>query len=127
MTDLLEQGLGWLNDMRGKHMSQTVVYGRAGDSVEVQATLGRTEYEVTDEAGVTVQAVATDFIAAAADLVLSGQLVSPEPGDQIRVTAGANVLVYEVMDLGGAGHYRPGDAYGNALRVHTKQVDTETP
>jgi len=125
MTDLLEQAATWLDDMRVKHMSQTVTYARGAESVELAATFGRTTYEITDESGATVQAVATDFVVSAEAIVLGGEQVLPDPGDQIRVSAGGQTRVLEVMDLGGAGHYRPADPYGRMLRIHTKHVDTQ--
>ena len=125
MADLLEQAASWLDDMRTKHMSRTAVYSRGVESVELSATLGSTTYEVMDESGATVQAKATDFIVSAGDLVLADECVVPQPGDRIRVTRGEQVLVFEVMDLGGTGHYRPCDPHGTALRIHAKQVDIE--
>ena len=66
-----------------------------------------------------------DFIVAADDLVLGGVKATPQVGDRIRMAAGEQTLVFEVLDLAGSGHYRPADPYGTALRIHTKQVDTE--
>jgi len=125
VADMLEQGAAWLDRMRVKHASRSVTYVRGAESVELSATLGQTTYEVADEFGTTVEAKATDFILSAADLVLSGQKSQPQPGDRIRVTVGDEVHVFEVMDLGGAGHWRPSDPYGHTLRIHTKLVDTE--
>jgi len=127
MVDLLEQGVSWLDGMRQTHLSRTVTYQRGVDSVDLAATLGSTTYEVADEAGVIVQAKATDFIASAEALVLSGAVTRPQVGDRIRVPSGTKVLVFEVLDLGGTGHYRPSDPHGRMLRIHAKQVDEETP
>jgi len=127
LADLLEQAASWLDDQRVAHMARTVSYVRGAESVEVAATLGSTTYEVTDDAGATVQAKATDFIVSANALILGGQAAKPQPGDRIDVPSGGKVLVFEVMDLGGAGHYRPADPYGKVLRIHAKQVDEEEP
>ena len=123
MGDILQQGAAWLDGQRRTHLSRQVTYQRGDESVEVAATLGSTTYEVTDDLGATVQATATDFIVAAEALVLGGQVVKPETGDCIRLPAGAKVLVFEVLDLAGAGHYRPADPFRTALRIHAKQVD----
>ena len=125
MADLLEQGVAWLDGMRAAHLSRQVTYERGGESVQIAATLGSTTYEVADESGATVEAKATDFIVSADALVLAGEQVTPQPGDRIRVPAGGKVLVFEVLDLAGAGHYRPADPFGKALRIHAKQVATE--
>ena len=125
MVDLLEQGTAWLDGRRQAHLSRTVTYQRGVDSVEIAATLGATTYEVADEAGVIVQAKATDFIVSAEALVLAGAPVKPQVGDRIRVPSATKLLVFEVLDLGGAGHYRPSDPHGKMLRIHAKQVDEE--
>ena len=125
MADLLGQAVDWLNGRRAAYMARTVLYGRGEESVELAATLGSTTFEVIDETGTSVEARATDFIIAADALVLAGQQVKPAPGDRIRLTSGAKVLVYEVMDLGGAGHWRPCDPAGRMLRIHAKQIDEE--
>jgi len=104
-----------------------VTYQRGVESVDIAATLGSTTYEVADEASVIVQANATDFIVSAEALVLAGASTKPQVGDRIRVPSGAKVLVFEVLDLGGAGHYRPSDPHGKMLRIHAKQIDEETP
>lgn len=127
MTDLLQQACSWLDGMRQSHLSRTVTYQRGGDSVEIAATLGSTTYEVADEAGATVQTKATDFIVSAAALVLGGSATKPRVGDRIRVDGGDKVLIFEVLDLGEAGHYRPSDPHGQTLRIHAKQIDEETP
>ena len=130
MTDLLQQACSWLDGMRQSHLSRTVTYQRGGDSVEIAATLGSTTYEVADETsggGATVQAKATDFIVAAAALVLGGSVTKPRVGDRVRVDGGEKVLVFEVLDLGGTGHYRPSDPHGQMLRIHAKQIDEEPP
>ena len=125
MADLLEQGTAWLDGVRQTHLSRLVTYQRGVESVDIAATLGSTTYEVADEAGLTVQAKATDFIVSAEALVLSSAVTTPQVGDRIRVPSGTKVLVFEVLDLGGAGHYRPSDPHGRMLRIHAKQVDEE--
>jgi len=125
VADLLEQGISWLDGVRAAHLSRLVTYERGGDSVQVAATLGSTTYETCDEAGATVEAKATDFVVSADALVLADQQVKPQPGDRIRVSAGEKMVVFEVLDLAGAGHYRPADPFGKALRIHAKQVAME--
>lgn len=127
VADLLEQGTAWLDGARQTHLSRTLTYQRGVDSVDVAATLGSTTYEVADEAGAIVQAKATDFIVSAEALVLGGGPTKPQIGDRIRMPSGTKILVFEVLDLGGAGHYRPSDPHGKMLRIHAKQIDEETP
>ena len=125
MADLLEQGAAWLDGMRAKHMAQPVTYCRGEESVEVQATVGRTVFEITDAYGVVEHSESRDFLITAADLVLGGQAVLPERGDSIRETQDDKTFVYEVMAPGKEPHYRFSDVYRRTLRIHTKQVAIE--
>jgi len=119
MTDLLRQGSEWLESMREKHCSSPVTYRRDQESCEVDATFGRTEYEVEDDYGLRVGAQVTDFLVLAE--AFSPTFGEPEPGDRII----ADGVVYEVMNLAGQGHWRWSDPYRTTMRIHTKEVGTE--
>ena len=126
MADLLRQGSAWLDGQRHMHLTQTVLYQRGAESIELSATIGRTEFEQADEYGVLHRTESRDYIIRAADLVLAGETVLPKAGDQIRETDGALTHVYEVMAPGGEPPWRYSDPYRVALRIHTKHVKTET-
>ena len=121
---MLGQAAAWLDSMRVAYLSRTVTYSRGAESVELSATLGSTSYEVTDDAGATVRAKATDFIVSPDALVVGGVKVTPQLGDRIEMTAGERVLVFEVLALPGGEHFRPADPLAKALRIHAKHVDT---
>jgi len=106
-------------------MAQPVTYCRGGQSVEVQATVGRTVFEIADTYGLVERSESRDFLVTAADLVLAGQAVLPERGDQVREAQGDKVYVYEVMAPGKEPHYRFSDVYRRTLRIHTRQVVVE--
>jgi len=122
--DLLQTGSNWLEEMRTAHAAQSVTYSRGVEQVILNVTLGKTTYEVDDGYGARVQAEVIDFLLLAEELVLNGQKVLPEAGDQIRITRGADVVVFEVMALAGQGHYRFSDSFGKTLRIHTKLVSS---
>lgn len=122
MTDILETGVTWLNGIRLTHLAQNVTYKRDWETIAVTATLGSTTYEIADEDGLLIQAKSTDFLIAASALILGEGQVAPKLGDQIIRTVGGEDLTFEVLDLGGVGHYRPADQYGTVLRIHTKQI-----
>ena len=130
MPDLLEQASNWLEDQRTKHATRTVTYQR-GDpgsgvsSVDVLATIGRTEFEVDDGAGALLKVESRDYLILTADLVLDGQQTPPKQGDFILETVGTTTYVYEVMAPGGAPHYRHSDPYRQTLRIHTKLIGTQ--
>ena len=126
MADLLEQATDWLETQRKAHASRPVTYERDGEQVEVLATIGRKAWQVDGGYGAAVWVESTDFIVAAADLVLAGETVLPKPGDRVRVTQGEEAHVYEVMAPGGEmSHVEPADPYRRAWRIHTKHVATE--
>ncbi|RIK82065.1 MAG: hypothetical protein DCC67_07565 [Planctomycetota bacterium] len=123
--DLIERGLAWLDAQRHRHLSRTVTYQRGGQSVELAATIGRTEFEQADHFGVIHRTQSRDFLVRAADLVLGGQPALPVAGDRIREGDGDKTFVYEVMAPGSEPPFRYSDPYRRTLRIHTKHVATE--
>ena len=118
MADLFRQGSQWLEQMRTAHCSSPVEYRRPPEAWTVQATFGKTGFEVADEAGLTIHAQVWDF------LILADALpgMEPEPGDVIAV----NGRRYEVMNLGGEGCWRWSDSYRQTYRIHTKDIGADT-
>jgi len=122
MGDLLRQGSQWLESMRDTHLSSPVTYKRDVVSYPVNATFGRTSYEVADDYGATIQTHVVDF------LILGKALpFEPEPADVIVApsTGSGQARRYEVMNLGGEGFWRWSDPYRTTMRIHTKDVGAE--
>jgi hypothetical protein len=111
--------------MRHKHMSRPVTYQRAAESVTLNATVGRSVFQVVTADGLVEQVERRDYLVRASDLVLGGAMVLPEVGDRIRETIGTRVEVYEVMGAGQEKHFRKSDPDGLTLRIHTAHVGTE--
>ncbi len=124
MTDLLQTGSDWLEGQRHEHLSHTVTYCRGGESVELNATVGQTTFEIEREFGIE-KVESRDFLIRTADLVLGGQVAEPQRGDRIKETVGAAVPVFEVMAPGDEPPWRYSDPGRKTLRIHTKQVATE--
>jgi len=124
--DLLDRGSAFLDDQRHRHMSRTVVYQRGPDTKELQATIGKTEFEQADDAGLIHRTESRDFLVRAADLDLGSGPILPRAGDQVRETVGTSVFVYEVNAPGGQPPFRYSDPYRRTLRIHTKHIGTET-
>lgn len=126
MADMLQSGQEWLADQLKQHASRPVVYGRGIEQVSVQATIGRTMLKLDDGyGGVRIEWTDRDFLIQTADLILGAALVTPERGDWIRETVGANTSVYEVMAYGGEPPWRFSDPFGKLLRIHTKFIGVE--
>lgn len=123
MGDLLRQGSQWLGGMLNQHASSPVTYRRGETELEVNATFGRTEYEVEDDYGLRVGAEVTDFLILGEDL--SPTFGEPEAGDQIvtpSTGSGQAGVVHEVMSLAGQGHWRWCDLHRTTMRIHTKEI-----
>lgn len=118
MGDLLRDGLAWLERQRHAHLTSPVEYRRAGQEAgSVQATFGRTDFEVADESGLTIGSHVVDF------LILADALgLTPEAGDVIA----ADGRRYEVMNLGGEGCWRWSDPYRQTYRIHTKDIGADS-
>jgi len=126
MGDLLRQGSQWLAGVLKQHASSPVTYSRPpaddeGETLELEiaATLGKTDYEKSDQYGLPVGATASDFLVSTADLTAT--FGEPQAGDRIV----ADSAVYEVLELPGQGCWRQSDGFGNTMRIHTKQIGDE--
>lgn len=93
-----------------------VTYRRGNSSVTVTAAPGRTDFESYGPDGELVSSRSTDWIMAAADLVLDGVATVPRRGDVV-VDATGNEFI--VLPVNGERVYRYSDATRKILRVHT--------
>ena len=125
MADLLQQASAWLDRVRRANLAHTVTYLRGDQSVDVPATVGRTDFEAVDTYGVVERTESRDFLVLAAGLVLTGAAVLPEPGDRIREVQDGKTYVYEVMAPAKEPYWKWSDPYRRTLRIHTKEVATE--
>jgi hypothetical protein len=125
VADLLQQGAAFLEDQRHRHMTRPVTYRRGADSVQVQATVGRTAFEQQDQFGVVHRIESRDYLVLAADLVIAGETVLPKAGDRIAEPAGTGALLYEVMAPEGEPPFRFSDPERITLRIHTKFIGLE--
>jgi hypothetical protein len=123
VADLLAQGSAWLEDQRHRYLTLTVTYRRGDQSVQVQATIGRTIFRLDapgDGFGVTTRYVSRDYLIRAADLVLNGEQTLPQRGDEI---VESNGVTHEVMGPGsGEPDWRFSDPQRLTLRIHTKEI-----
>lgn len=106
-------------------MTRPVLYQRGTVQAEVAATIGRTEFEQFDEAGIVHRVESRDFLVRTADLDLGDGPTLPKAGDHVRETVGSTVFIYEVNAPSGQPPWRYSDSYRKALRIHTKLIRTE--
>jgi hypothetical protein len=119
MADLLQEGAAWLEEKRHAHLAHAVLYYRAGFSVEVLATVGRSVFEVATEGGGVESVERRDYLLRAEDLVLGEEPVEPQPGDIVKEPVEGNYLLFEVMGAGQEKCFRRSDPDGRTLRIHT--------
>ena len=124
-NNMMIRGAAWLEGQRRAHMGLAATYVRGDDEIDVTVTAATSGYEQASDAGAIVQAEAPDFLIGTSQLVIDGELITPQGGDRIRVafSAGGPTREYEVLDLGGTGAARPSGPFGLAWRVHCKLID----
>lgn len=123
MSDMMQKGFDWLNEKRHQYMTKTVTYKRGTDSVELQATIGKSEAEAKDEyGGIRGEITSRDYLIRVEDLILGGVPTTPVAGDRIEETDGNKTYVYEVMALGIRPSFEYSDPYHKLFRIHTKEI-----
>ncbi len=124
MADMIANSQAWLAQQQKAHLSRTVTYRRVGAWVDLQAMVGRWEYEQSDFQGQVLRGECRDYLFLAADLELGGERTFPLSGDTIEEVAGGRRYIYEVMSPGNEPCYR----YENdraTLRAHVKDKKIE--
>ena len=132
MGDLLRDGAAWLNATMREHVAQTVTYQRGADSVEVRATIGKSEGETAKEYGFRERWESKDFLISADALILSAVVVTPAENDRIIETiadedgVAAFIVTHEVLPPSAdEPAWRYSDEHRLTLRLHTKQISRE--
>lgn len=118
MSNLLKTGFEYLASKLKSNASDSVTYVRGASRVTIQATFGKTPYQFQSENGFQVGGEVTDFVFSAGDLILNGNLTTPDIGDKI-VTGRAT---YEAQMVGNEGCWKYSDPFGTMIRFHTKEV-----
>jgi hypothetical protein len=126
MSDMLHKGQSWLAAKLTRFASRMVTYQRDEVSVDLPATIGKSEYEQDDGEGVITRAQVRDFLINTKDLLGSPIGTWPRRGDRILETDGDTTFVYELMSIGNEPPWRYSDPFRVKLRIHTKLVDTIT-
>ncbi len=125
-VDVLKDASAWLEGERNKFLVEPVTYERGTDSVILNATRGRTVFEVDDGFGSIERWEAKDFLILTADLILNSIEVLPERGHLIKDIVGTLTYIYEVMNPTGEPFFRFSDPWRQTLRIHTKQIKVIT-
>lgn len=105
-----------------QHASESVTYRLGGAAVVLQASLGASDFAVTDANGIMMEVKSVDFIVRRADLVLNGVAVEPVDGARIYTTVNGVQQAFAVMSIAGAPCFKDCDENRFDIRIHTKRV-----
>jgi hypothetical protein len=124
-VNLLESGAQWLADQMEENVSSEIVYARGSQECTLNASLGRTQFEVTDQAGMLQNVDSHDFILRTSEMFFDDEQFIPKAYDTIRITRGGVTHGYTVVQYGSMidtkeQFYRWCDPFGKQLRVHTR-------
>lgn len=119
MADLLSSGAAWLAGQLKTAAGSIVAYSRNGESVDVVATIGRSEFEAANQSGVVERWESRDFLITTADLPFG----LPQRGDEIVESRNGELVTYEVASPRGVPEWHYGDAFGSIVRVHAIATD----
>jgi hypothetical protein len=123
MSDLLASGLAWHAAQLKSFASRAVTYSRGSQSLSVQATVGRSDYDVASGDAGFQRVVTRDYLIALADLASLAGGGEPKRGDRIIETIAGVARTFEVAAPGdGVQCFAFSDTDGNVVRVHTKRV-----
>ena len=120
-SEILQEAAVWLEEQRDTHNVISIVYEGDGDTVTLDATIGRTRFEV-DRGGFLEKFESRDFLLLVAELILNGVATEPKRGHKIKETRNGVTFVYEVASPGNEPHFRFSDLYRITFRIHTKET-----
>lgn len=123
--NLLEEGSNWLAEQMNENVSSPVVYVRGSLQCPLDATFAKTQFEVTDQAGMLHNVDSHDFILRSDAMLFDGDKFVPKAFDEVHVTRDGVTHRYTVVLYGNTMDsteqvYRWCDPYGKQLRVHTR-------
>jgi len=122
VADMLADGASWLTSQLKAAAGRSVTYRRAGEEVDVIATIGESRFEAAGQSGVLEQWESRDYLISTADLPFG----DPERGDRIVEVQAGEVVEYECSSPRGVPEWHYGDAFRSIVRVHTTQVQSGT-
>lgn len=122
MADAFKSGMNHLIAAVKGNRGTAITYKRGGESVSITATVGGTEAESDETAGIYVRYRSRDYLIEAADLIISGSQTEPARGDTIEETINGETHTFEVLPLGGEQAFAYSDHNHKQLRVHTRNT-----
>ena len=104
----------------------TVTYRRDDAAIpELVAIPGSTKFKLTDEHGGVITVESKDFLIAAVELVINGQMIDPQRGDTVEEVIGPTRYTYRVMRPDGGDDVWRIDHARQRIRIHTKLISED--
>jgi hypothetical protein len=126
MSDIIQEGIAFLNGVLKTTASQLVTYARGYDSVDVLATFGSKLLAISDDEGnIRMEWTDMDFSIACADLDFGNGTIKPQRGDIVYVTTTGNIQIFEVMPYGNEPAWKYYDPFQIRYLIHAKFVGVE--
>lgn len=121
MADLLATGAAWLHARLAASAAHPVIYRRGAQTVQVDATVGRTPFRIIED-GVSLRVDTRDFMIDAEALALFGL---PARADQIDETINGVTVTYEIYGPGGEPEWRWSGPDRTRFRIHTQRISEQ--
>lgn len=120
-SDMLAEGEALIDEQTKANISRTVRMGLSSDWVEVQATVGATNFRLQNQNGVQIRVDTRDYLADPADLMLYGERFEPEWVEEDDAAAGLTRR-FEVVSIETEPAVRDIGPSFTQLRIHTQQT-----
>lgn len=119
MSNFLSSGAGWLAQQLNQHTTQPIIYSRGSTVLELNATKGKSTFELGMSDGSVMSMEPVDWILSS-DSLCQFELHFRYPADGDRIHDGQRN--YEVLSPGGEKPHRYADPHRSVLRIHSKEV-----
>ena len=112
--NMLANGLRWLANKQKAHASVSIEYRHKNQSLNINAWLGQTRIDTTNEAEINITTHVTDVLIRAVDLPFE-----PALGDEIMM----NGCRYEALELSHQEKcWRWSDPFKTVYRIHVRDL-----
>ena len=119
MADMLADGAAWLAGRLKAAAGRTVTYQRGASATDVTATIGRSQFQSANQAGVIEVWESRDYLISFDDLPFG----EPVRGDLVLEEVDGEVATYEVAAPRGIPVFHA-DAFRTLARVHTTLTES---
>lgn len=119
--NMMSNGSAWLSEKLQAHTSQPAFYQRGQQSVEIQVTVGESEFTRQRSDDINNEQRVVDFLFPASGI--HSVFHEPNAGDYIETEYLGEKRLFEILSPGGEEPaWRYSDPHRNMVRVHTVEA-----